>query len=36
MLFIPVVVTKFIMYETNRCTSNVHNNTISCLLLHVL
>jgi len=36
MFFIPVIVTKFIIYKNNRCTSNIHSNTISCLLLHVL
>jgi hypothetical protein len=35
-VFILCIVTKFLIYKTNICTSNIHNNTISCLLLHVL
>lgn len=34
-LFIPCIGTKFLIYKINTCTSNIHNNTVSCLHLHV-
>jgi hypothetical protein len=27
--------TKFLIYKTLMCTSNLHNNTVFCLLQHV-
>lgn len=35
-LSILCTVIKFLIYRTNICTSNIHNNIISCSFLHVL
>ena len=34
-LFLPCIVTKFLIYETNICISNVHKHIFLCLLVHI-
>jgi hypothetical protein len=34
-LFLPYIVTKFLIYEISMCNTNVHKHKFLCLFLHV-